>query len=391
MIATTTVIGIFDVTAQPCCLKTFDLGDTMRLQLDRPTEDPASFTGSVYVNVLAVDALLNRLLVTLSNGSVFELTVDSGEVFSLTEGICAGSINNVISIACHPTQGHTVLSLDRALGLIKVWDMFYSPTFNPNPDSTRAYVVETLSILNQPSCMRFSRHGSEVVIGTHHSVSNAGSIYILSYDLSIIKPTCREDSISLLASGKKRLTIERKVQNVGSGAVESLRYSADVNESILVAASAGDKKIYLYDTLNNFAPIGVISGYVCHTLNIVDSVLDQAKSDAKADPVTPLTPFPSTPSFDFASGGKILRVFSFNSPLPIEINPEAEFTIDGATQATTESYTHNASMGELVPSMLFFDLSVSSPENNQAAAQIADPDIQDWDSESPVLLLSYLI
>lgn len=177
-------------------------------------------TDSAYVTTMCTDSIFKRLLLTLSNSLILEVSVDSGAVLLVTEGHISGSF---VALASHPKDTR-ILVTGGYDGWLKCWDI-------------RCQAALEVMYINEPiNYIVFHKEGNILAIALKDT------ILILEFNiLSSIK-----------------FNIIYKLNKICSEKITMLRYSP--NHSVLAAGSS-DNYIYLFDVNNKYSKLTQLKGH----------------------------------------------------------------------------------------------------------------------------------
>jgi WD40 repeat protein len=182
-----------------------------------------------HVKSICIDAVFKRLLVTISNSTMLEISIDSGAVMLVSEGHM--SLGNV-AIAAHPSDPNLVVTggFD---GFLKLWD------------ARTAVPVETLNMGEPISNIAFKGDGKSFVLSMNEMVAEMNFDYSASVKMQV---KCKSQS------------------KIGKGKLTSLRFHHE--ENVLVAGGS-DGNVYVLDTEKMFAVLTTLKGH-SHAIDGVD-------------------------------------------------------------------------------------------------------------------------
>ena len=182
-----------------------------------------------YVKSICTDAVFKRLLITVSNSLMLEMSIDSGAVMLVSEGHM--SVGNV-ALASHPTVPHVIVTggFD---GFLKLWD-----TRNCVP-------VETINMGEPISSIAFKDSGDSFVLSMNEMVAEVELDYSASVKMRV---KCKSQS------------------KIGKGKLSVLRFHS--RENVLVAGSR-DGNVYVLDSENKYAILSTLKGHV-HAIDGID-------------------------------------------------------------------------------------------------------------------------
>ena len=188
--------------------------------LDRPVSKNA------YVTSLSTDGNFNRLLVSTSVSVVFEIAMDTQGVFLISEGHLPGRFT---AICTHPTDPKYLVSGGQD-GSIRLWNL----------DIRRP--IEIVQLLYTVTSVSFRTDGTMLAVAVSTGTDVGSSIMIMNFQ----------------PNDSTRVTVAQKVQSVGQGSVNVVRYSPD--DSFLAAGSE-DRSIYLFDVVHGYKLRGSIRAH----------------------------------------------------------------------------------------------------------------------------------
>jgi WD40 repeat protein len=211
----------------------------------------------VFVTSISPDALGQRVLLSLSCNAVLELSIDSGAVLTITEGLLPRvSVNG---IAAHPSEPCTVVTT-HGNNCVRVWDLSFPAR----------ECVAVLPLTHQPDGVCFLSD-TIIAVGICKGDTGGASGGILFLELSAPEPLAAPAGVA--ASGRVQRGVHRtlkvlsKFHNVGRGQVNCLRPSPSGK---FLAAASDDGQVYLYGTDTSSKELGKLSALAGKPVKSVD-------------------------------------------------------------------------------------------------------------------------
>lgn len=202
-------------------LKFFSLTDSMALV-------NSVFDGA-HVKSICTDAVFKRLLITVSNSTMLEISIDSGAVMLISEGHM--SLGNVV-VAAHPTDPNIIVTGGYD-GFLKLWD------------SRNSIPVETMNMGEPISHIAFKADGNSFVLCMNEIVAEMEFDYSASVKMQV---ACKSQS------------------KIGKGKLTSLCFH---NEENILIAGGSDGNVYILDSANQYSVSATLPGHA-HAIDGVD-------------------------------------------------------------------------------------------------------------------------
>jgi WD40 repeat protein len=207
----------------------------------------------VFVTSISPDALGQRVLLSLSCNAVLELSIDSGSVLAITEGLLPRvSVNG---IAAHPSEQCTVATT-HGNNCVKVWDLSFSAR----------ECVAVLPLTHQPDGVCFLSD-TILAVGICKGDTGGASGGILFLELSPPEPAATTVGGRVQKGVHRSLKVLSKFHNVGRGQVNCLRPSPSGQ---YLAAASDDGNVYLYGTDTGSKELGKLSALAGKPVKSVD-------------------------------------------------------------------------------------------------------------------------
>lgn len=182
-----------------------------------------------HIKSICTDAVFKRLLITVSNSTMLEVSIDSGAVMLVSEGHM--SLGNV-AVAAHPSDPNIIVTggFD---GFLKLWD------------TRNSVSVETLNMGEPISNIEFRGDGSSFVLSMNEIVAEMTFDYSASVKMQVL---CKAQS------------------KIGKGKLTCLRFHHEEN---MLVAGGSDGHVYLLDTDNKYSVLATLKGHA-HAIDGVD-------------------------------------------------------------------------------------------------------------------------